>query len=305
MASRRHLFYKLFLSQQRNNRHYFQGKEECSQLLADYDRRETGYKLAKNLAEYITSLGDLEMGSILLNKALSIGAKIWPGETEFPCKFSNMLQLGIIQRKLQKYDRAFEYFENTLECFDILDVPVYDIQRCEALLQQGIVFKETEQFEDALHVLNEAIAKLDRRIAECFEDCVITRVRTYVELADVHTALLHYATGSGFYQLVLIFLERVVANHDDIKADCLVKLGRIFYAQKYYADSTERYREALKLGAKSGDDLSVLQSAFNESAFKLKIEMAKEDHRIQREEKLKTAATRRRKITRDKILQSQ
>ena len=246
------------------------------------------------------------MGSILLNKALSIGAKIWPGEPEFPCKFSNMLQLGVIQRKLKKYDKAMEYFSEISDCFDILEVPVFDIRRSEVLLQQGIVFKETEEYEDALRVLNEVISKLNRQISEGLEDCVTTRVQTYVELADVHTASEHYATGSGFYQLVLIILDRTGAHQiDQIRIDCLSKLGRIFYVQKHYRDSKTRYEEALRLATINGNDVANLQSAFNESAFKLRIEVAKEDHKIQREEKLRTAATRRRKVEREKVLQSQ
>ncbi|XP_063716310.1 uncharacterized protein LOC134843900 isoform X2 [Symsagittifera roscoffensis] len=256
----------------------FKVKRECDVLLESKYQKELGYRLATSLAEYLTKFGDLANGERLLNRALRIGDKLWPNQLEFPFKLKNMLGKGVIRRDLEDFGGASELFDDVQELQDKLGVPLNDIKRTEVGLEQAILLRLTGMLADALELLH--------RIIEIRESMLgldsIENARFVTELGNCFFHTEDYDSAIEAYKKASALLESEESGNILTISALSSKLGRIYYLKKEYLASIAFYERAMLLTISVEEppqkQIDNIQSALNESKFKLKIQLAKEEH---------------------------
>merc|ERR1712226_67248 len=274
-------------------------KRECDKLLESKDKKELGYQLATSLAEFLTKVGDLSNGEKLLNRALRLGRKMWPNQVDFPHKLSNQIRKGTIRRDLEDFTSALEIFENVRESYDKLGVARDDVRRSEVALQQGIVYRLTGRLDEAFTKLNFAIEIREAKLG-------LTETSNSEYITELGNC---YFANEDYEQAADAFLKssELIEQYNELDLAYLMnKLGRIYYLLKDFKSSIGFYERAMLLTISVHEppekDIQEIQSALNESKFKLKIEEAKAEHAKRKLEKEQQRAEKLRKREEKRLL---
>ena len=179
---------------------------------------------------------------------------------------------------MEDFGGASELFDDVQELQDKLGVPLNDIKRTEVGLEQAILLRLTGMLADALELLH--------RIIEIRESMLgldsIENARFVTELGNCFFHTEDYDSAIEAYKKASALLESEESGNILTISALSSKLGRIYYLKKEYLASIAFYERAMLLTISVEEppqkQIDNIQSALNESKFKLKIQLAKEEH---------------------------
>ncbi|MBM4356310.1 MAG: tetratricopeptide repeat protein, partial [Deltaproteobacteria bacterium] len=211
--------------------------EETRQVLENFHGKEAADYLVRVARTHIER-GDAEQARLFLLRA----AQIYSQEADLGGMATCYHWLGISSQNRGDYDSAFEWFDQAIDNFRIINDRA---QLSQSIAQKGYVYYLRSRFEQAVKAFDEAL-KIDQELN--LTDRVSAGYRKIAMVLEMAGKL---EAAEDLYQKSRA-LEEAAGNNAGVSR-VLHHIGRLREAQGLQAEALVTYHESLEMKTREGD----------------------------------------------------